>query len=140
MPTVMVSIVQATYSLATFVHISNVSAVTSPTLTKLFGPIFWGVIIFVGQNVLQPNSYRPEFISHPKFLDQQFYWTQKIFQTNIFSDPKFFQAQNFSPDQNFFLTQNLISKTFFRLTHFRPIISLDPKVFRPKLLRNHNFF
>ena len=46
MPTVMVTIVQATYALATFVHISNISAVTGPNLTKLVGPKFFGVINF----------------------------------------------------------------------------------------------
>ena len=46
MPTVIVTFVQATYALVTFVHISNISAVTVLILTKLFGPIFFGVIIF----------------------------------------------------------------------------------------------
>ena len=30
------------YVLATFVHISNISAVTDTILTKLCGPNFWG--------------------------------------------------------------------------------------------------
>ena len=46
----MVTFVQATYALVTFVHISNISAVTGPILIKLFGPNFFGVIIFVDQN------------------------------------------------------------------------------------------
>ena len=34
-PTAMVTFVQATFVLATFVHIRNISAVTDPILTKL---------------------------------------------------------------------------------------------------------
>ena len=58
---VLATFVLEAYALATFVHISNISAVTGPILTKLFGPNFFGVIIFVDQNVLGP-----------KVLDQQF--------------------------------------------------------------------
>ena len=50
MSTVMVTFVQATYALVTFVQISNISAVTGPILTKLFGPNLCVVIIFVDQN------------------------------------------------------------------------------------------
>ena len=39
--------VQATFVLATFVDINNISAVTDPNLTKLFGPSFLGALIFV---------------------------------------------------------------------------------------------
>ena len=38
--------VHATFVLATFVHISNISAVADPILTKLLYPIF-GALIFV---------------------------------------------------------------------------------------------
>ena len=52
----MVTFVQATYVMATFVHISNISAVNDPILTKLFGPNFWGPFldqgIFYTQNFL----------------------------------------------------------------------------------------
>ena len=41
-PTVMGTFVKATDVLATFVHISNISAVTDPTLTQIFGPPFFG--------------------------------------------------------------------------------------------------
>ena len=44
MPTEMVIFVQATYVLATFAHISNISAGTGPILTKLFGPDFFGAL------------------------------------------------------------------------------------------------
>ena len=52
----MVTFVLATYALVTFVHISNISAVTGLILTKLFGPDFFGVKIFVDQNVLGQNQ------------------------------------------------------------------------------------
>ena len=54
MPTVMVTFVKATYVLATFVHIRNISAVTDPILTKLFGPNFWGPF-FGPRNLLYPK-------------------------------------------------------------------------------------
>ena len=56
----MVTFVLATYALVTFVHISNISAVTGPILTKLFGPNFFGVIIFVDQNVLGQNFFKTQ--------------------------------------------------------------------------------
>ena len=56
----MVTFVQATYALVTFVHISNISAVTGPILIKLFGPNFFGVIIFVDQNVLGQNIFQTQ--------------------------------------------------------------------------------
>ena len=56
----MVTFVQATYALVTFVQISNISAVTGPILTKLFGPNLCGVIIFVDQNVLGQNFFQTQ--------------------------------------------------------------------------------
>ena len=52
----MVTFVLATYALATFFHISNISAVIGPILTKLFGPNFFGIIIFVEQNVVAQEN------------------------------------------------------------------------------------
>ena len=58
---VMGTFVQATYALVTFVHISNISAVIGPILIKLFGPNFFGVIIFVDQNVLGQNFFKTQY-------------------------------------------------------------------------------
>ena len=58
MPTVMVTFVQATYALVTFVQITNISAVTGLILTKPFGPNFFGVIIFLDQNVFGQNFFK----------------------------------------------------------------------------------
>ena len=55
----MVTFDQATYALVTFVHISNISAVTGLILTKLFLPNLFGSI-FVDQNVLRQNFFGPE--------------------------------------------------------------------------------
>ena len=88
---------QHVYVLVTFVHIRNISAVTGPILTKLFGPI-----IVVDQNVLGQNFYRSKFFSHPKFFK-----TQKFFQSQNFFGPKSFSTQNcfrpkFFPDTKLF--------------------------------------
>ena len=45
----MMTFVQATYVLATLVHISNISAVIDHIFTKLFGPNILGALIFVKQ-------------------------------------------------------------------------------------------
>ena len=74
MPTVMVTFVLATYAMVAFVYISNISAVTGPILTKLFGPNLQGVIIFVEQKVFGPSSLDPDF-SDPKILsDTNFFF------------------------------------------------------------------
>ena len=57
----MVTFVQATFLLGTFVHISNISDLTDPILTKLLGPNFLGASIFVGQNFC-PTTHLPTTI------------------------------------------------------------------------------
>ena len=64
MPTITVAFKQAPYVLATFVHISNNSAVSDPILTKLFAPNFlWTLICVKDQKeiwtklLLTPNGY-----------------------------------------------------------------------------------
>ena len=69
MPTVIVTFVQATYVLATFVHISIISAVTDPILSNLLGPNFFGAVIFVDQHIFWPEDFLDQNISlYPKFL------------------------------------------------------------------------
>ena len=63
---VMVTFVQLTYILVPFVHISIISTVTDPILTKLLVPNFRG-----------PTSFWPEY-----FLDQKKFW-QKIWWIKI---------------------------------------------------------
>ena len=63
----MVTFVQATYVLASFVHISNISTNTDPISTKFFGPNFLGALIFVeyiffDQTYLDPNFFGPNFL------------------------------------------------------------------------------
>ena len=86
----MVTFVLATYALVAFVHISNISAVTDLILTKLFGPIFGGLIyedqnflakplftqiffeanIFLTKNLLDLHFFEPDFFSDLTLLDQ----------------------------------------------------------------------
>ena len=141
MPTVMV----------TFVHISNISAVTGPILTKLFWPNFFGVIIFVDQNVHGQNFFgpkcflnitffsRPKFCYASKFVDQKYHWTQQNFQTQFFLDLKFFGPKIFLSDPEFFCTQNFSTlfqiKIFFWTHYFFQKKFPDPKFILPP-----NFF
>ena len=55
----MMTFVQATYVLATFVHISNVSSVNvnDQILTKLSGPNFLGALIFLDKYFLDKTSF-----------------------------------------------------------------------------------
>ena len=62
----MVTFFRAAYALAIFVHISNISLVTGPILTKLFGLNFWGVIIFVDQYIFEQNQI---FVIIGQYLD-----------------------------------------------------------------------
>ena len=80
----MVTFIQAVYALATFVHISNISVLTGPILTKLFVPNFLGVKFFLtnifllklfGSKIIwAPNGLGPKII-----LDQKSYLNTNIF-------------------------------------------------------------
>ena len=64
---------------------------------KIFGPaIFLDPKVFRPKIVLVPiNHLDTTFFKGPKFLDQQFNWTQKIFDhLDIFFNPKFFWTPN----------------------------------------------
>ena len=104
MPKVTVTFVQATYVLATFVHISNISAVTHPIFTKLFDPIFGGKNVFdqnfvtsklfSNQNVLTWYLFGPKICLDPKICWTQSFSNQNFFGWN-FVKPKLLWAQNF---------------------------------------------
>ena len=83
----MVTFVLETYALVTFVHKSNISAVTGLILTKLFGL----------------NFFRLKFFSSPNiFLGAQNFTGPKKFQINSFFRLKFFSSPNiFLGAQNF---------------------------------------
>ena len=72
MPTVTMTFVQATYLLATFVYISNISAVTDLILTKFFGPNFWGLLL-LSKNFFLPNFFFTKYsLNQICFLTQHF--------------------------------------------------------------------
>ena len=115
MPTVTVTFVQATFVLATYVHIRNISAVTvlDPTNIlnqKLFWPLnFWDLKIFLDPQIFGQN----------------------------FSDQKFF-GNNFFPIQYIldktFLKQNISNLIFFRpkiITTQRSKKNFHPNFFGP---------
>ena len=70
----MMTFVQATYVLATFVHIINIAAVIDPMLTKLFGPNILGALIFVTNFFLNKMPlaqivFGPSLFYHLNFLE-----------------------------------------------------------------------
>ena len=135
----MVTFVLTTYALVTFVHISNISAVTGPILTKLFGPNFFGVIIFVDQNVLGQNFFKTQnFIRAQSFQTRDFIGPEKNFELKFPSYPKLSQTNNFFKPQifepnfslTFFLDQNFLDPQFILALNF----------FFFKFFFNPNFF
>ena len=83
MPTVRVTIVQATYVLATFVHISDLTQ-------NIFGhKVCWTQNIF-GHKIFMNTFFRPK-ISCPK----TFFLIRIFFRPKFFSDLKFFLKQFF---------------------------------------------
>ena len=69
MSAVTVTFAQATFLLGTFVHISNISDLTEPILTKLLGSNFLGPSIFVGQDSFCPTTHIPT-TNHPTNSDK----------------------------------------------------------------------
>ena len=155
----MVTFVQTTYALATFVHITNISAVTGPILTKLFGLHFLGGMIFVDLNLLGPNFikthfffehqfFRAQIFSGPKIFFKQFFPTKNFFGPNIFLDPNFFRNPIFF--QEFFSVPKVKKKikpkvylgpNIFLFTIFiGPKKNVKPQIFQtPKFFQTQNF-
>ena len=134
----MVTFVLATYALVTFVHISNISAVTGPILTKLFGPNFFGVIIFVDQNVLGQNFFKTQnFIRAQSFQTRNFIGPKENFELKFLLypklDEKFFGPTIFFekifPTKNLFWSEISLFQIFFQIRNF-----FGPKLFRSKIL------
>ena len=129
----MVTFVQATYALVTFVQISNISAVTGPILTKLFGPNLCVVIIFVDQNVLVQNFFQTQnfiLMDQKKNSKSKFFKPKIVFQSQNFFGPKICLKVFFS-DQTLFLEQQFFSKIISG-----PIINFAPQFFFRKFLQN----
>ena len=90
MPNVMVTFIQATFVLATFVQIRNVSAVTELILTKKFGPNILRALIFLDELLVLPkffwnkNFFGPQHFLDPTFFGPTFFWIPNSFQSKIF--------------------------------------------------------
>ena len=108
MPTVMIRFFQATYVLATFVHISNISGVTNPILTELFGSNFLG-------------SFDPKLFLTQKFFRNKCFLGPTTFWPVILLDPKKFLSSKFFRYKFIFFTSFFRPKSFVRVK-----ISLDP--------------
>ena len=92
MPSGMVIFVQGTIVRVIIVHIRNISTVTDPILTKLFGPNYLGAKILFDPNFVGPKDF----------------YTQNLF------GPKFFWTEKFAGPQNFLDSKHLCGHKFFR--------------------------
>ena len=114
MSNVNVTFVHTTFGLGTFVHISNISDVTDPIFTKLFGPNIFG-----GWNIFRPKELRSQFLLLKIFWSQFLFWPNffypKLFLTQFLPTfyfwPKFFWPKIFWI--HFFLTKTFWSKNSF---------------------------
>ena len=140
MPTVTVTFVKATFVLATFVHIRNVSAVTDPILSKRFGPnfsqaltflieFFWDPIKFLDQQFCEPKIFGPKYLIGHHFFSNKFFWTQ-IFWDKHFLYSNFFRLK-ISSDSKFCWT-----KFFFWIKEFW----VHKFLLQIKFFLDHNFF
>ena len=131
----MVTFVQATYALVTFVQISNISAVTGPILKKLFNPIF------LGHNFCGPKCSWTKLFQGPKIFSPEISLVPKKFLDQNFSDPNFFRTQIFFlhiffSGPNFVSTKNFSGPKIF----WTPNFFWTPSVFRLKIFLSQNFF
>ena len=89
--------------LGTFVHDRNISAITDPILTKLFGPNLFGDLNFLDQH-----------FAWPKFLDRKIFLDPKLrIKTEILMAQHwclFFRANIFFPKKKSFLSPIFFSK------------------------------
>ena len=126
MSTITVTFVQATFDLATFVHISHISAVTEPILIKLFWP--W---IFLLKINLDPNSFKLKIVLGKKKL------FDPILLNQTFLGPKTFCTFKFLRSNIFWIFATNIFLNFFFTKCFWPKLCLLPNlkrnVFKKKL-------
>ena len=89
----MVTFVQATYALVTFVQISNISALTGPILKKKIK--FQTQKFYWFQNIFEPKFlWTQNFFRHQVFFKTKILIRLKIL-FEIFFGPKIFLDQNF---------------------------------------------
>ena len=125
---------------ATFVHISNISAITDQILPKIFGSNFFGSLTFVLQIFFcTSNFFGPLFLL--SLIIGQIFLVLTFFGPKIFLDPHFFWSQIFSGSKfffsgpTFFLVQKIFSEFFFQSQNFS-----QPKLFQPKFFPPNFFF
>ena len=128
----MVTFVQATFVLATFVHISNVSAFTDLLLTKLFWPNFFGALFLLYQHFVWPTKPCATNFLDPKIYMYLNFFGPEILRTNLFVDPKFFEP-------NIFEDQKIFNPKFLGWQKFWTFF-LDQIVVRLKRFLNLIFF
>ena len=121
--------VQSTFVPVTFVHIRNISAVSGLTVTKMFGPNFLGVIIFVEKMFLDQTCLDPNFFGPKFFFRDLHFWTSNFIGPKKNPNPKYYGPKNIF-DPNFFRLN-----TYFQTKHF-----FGPKIFFKTNFRTPNMF
>ena len=117
-------------TLATFVHISNISAVIGPSLDPIvWGHNFCGPELFGPKHFLDLKLFLPHFFPHRTFFRTKFYLPnilldQAFFRPNIYLDPTFFWTQHFFKPNIF---SHSITKDLRCPKKFP-----DPKFWRPR--------
>ena len=129
MPTVMVTFDKATYVLGTFVHISNISTVTDPILTKYFDTILGGL------NFCRPHSFWTKLFWTKEFFIPKSFWP-KFFLTRFFlTYPLFFWLTIFTL---ILFILNFLNLSF--LTKFFGFIFFNPIFFGPMIFWTQSFY
>ena len=141
--------VHTTFVLVSFVNIRNISAVTDPILTKLYGPnIFLGLNLFGPKKNISQVHLDQLFFGTKKFsvLTQKYFLPNffeptfiqpKLFQSEILLDPKLLTQILFA--YKICLTPFFGSKMFFD-HNVLDTIFLDPLFFPFLNFLDHNFF
>ena len=140
MPTLTMTFVKATFVLATFFHIRNISAITD--LDHTFWTQNFLIQIFFDQNcfgiqiTLNPNIFG--FLS-PNFMDSIFFQTLTLFVTQNYFGPKVLLDSKLFSTQFFWRKIILGLKNFLIQNYFITKI-LDSKYFWTNFVFNKEFF
>ena len=135
MSTVTLTFGQATFVLATFVHICNISAGFDQTLKEVPGTLFNGCQLSWSNLSRKHWSWQNLPISWKFQLLLTQFWHN--FLDTIFRGCDFFNQIFFST--KFCLTQTFLDLQFFLVTKLEPKC-VDPKFCWPKIVLDPNFF
>ena len=125
---VTVTFVRATFLLATFVHIRNISAVTEHILTKPFGPNFLHALISLDPKFCWPTNFWSQNFLDRRFWDSKFLWTKNFVDAN-FLWTQHFLTKNYCRPKSIFWPQIILVQKVFCIKSFGSKKTLDQKYF-----------